>query len=633
MKVMERTGSGPLMTELVRIPVLRKAWDVVAANDAADGTVSASVERFAERLDERLTELSAQLRDGAFDPHPLRRVELDRRGDSPRVLHIPSVRDRVVERALVDVLTSRIDPWLSPHSFAYRPGLGVADACQALVRSRDAGMNVVVRLDVADCFDSLDRDILIASLARRVPEVAILTLVNALLERPRLDGRRLRRSARGAPQGGPLSPLLCNVYLDRFDTELARHGVAVIRYADDIALPCSGAIRAWEVMEMATDSARTLGLELGDDKASVTTFDEGFAFLGEDFTAIYPPEEPLARVREPDRRVLYVQAEGSLVRISKGQVVVSKHDNDLLSVPSSHVGAVVCIGSANVSAGFRSKALGEGIDVVFISRRGRFDGWLQGARLPNARTRRLQYERSGDTEFRLSLARLLVVGKLANQRALLLRYQRREGSDRVVEAAEAIERQARQAERVATIDELMGAEGAGSLAYFSVFAQLLPPWTQWTGRNRNPPKDPANAALSFAYTLLTGEAVAACAVAGLDPVAGFLHGDHGDRPSLALDLMEEFRPVIADTVVMDLLRRNQLQPGHFRSEADRPGVLLTDKGRRLLIGRFEERMLTVFTHVATRKRVAYRRGIYLQAARIAGCIGSGEVRYTPVAWR
>lgn len=612
---------------------LDDAWQTVRRNDAEDGIISRSVEKFAKDAAENLELIRDELRGGGFRPSPLTRVAIPAEGRKDRVLHVPSVRDRIVERALTGLIYQQLDRWFSPWSFAYRPGLGVRDAAAALVFVREAGKSVIIRCDISDCFDSLDRGLLLEALSSRVADEAILGLVDELLERPRLDGRRLYRSAVGAPQGGPLSPLLCNVYMDVFDLEMARRGFPVVRYADDMAIACRNPIESWEALMNAHEVAGSLGLELGDDKTSVTSFKEGFAFLGEDFTNDYPPDEPLYRVREPERRTLFVQSEGAIVRVSKGQVLVSRGDTTLLAVPSSDVGTVVCIGSANVSAGMRSMALRQGINTVFLSRRGNFEGWLQGSRLPNARTRRLQYQRGDDDEFRLELAKRFVTGKLANQRALLLRYQRREKAQELVAAAESLEDSARQVERSESVDEMLGYEGTGAAAYFATFGLLLPPWTEWSGRNRRPPRDPVNAALGFAYALLCSEAVSACSVAGLDPAAGFLHSDDGDRPSLALDLMEEFRALIADSVVMELVRRNRLQLNHFRSEADREAVLLTEKGRKVVIGRFEERMLHMTTHLGTRKRTSYRRAMYIQAARISACIKSGEVQYEAMAWR
>jgi CRISPR-associated protein Cas1 len=142
-----------------------------------------------------------------------------------------------------------------------------------------------------------------------------------------------------------------------------------------------------------------------------------------------------------------------------------------------------------------------------------------------------------------------------------------------------------------------------------------------------------NAALSYGYAVLLGEAISALAAAGLDPAAGFLHADDGNRPSLALDLMEEFRPLIVDATVCELFRRGSLARRHGRVEADRGGVWLTEKGRRALVSGLEDRLLTIAYHVPSGTKTSYRRAIHLQAAQIASDIEAGDVRYRPVTWR
>jgi len=183
------------------------------------------------------------------------------------------------------------------------------------------------------------------------------------------------------------------------------------------------------------------------------------------------------------------------------------------------------------------------------------------------------------------------------------------------------------------LNVLLGVEGAAARSYFKAFGMLLPDDFQFEVRSRRPPMDPVNAALSFGYALLTGEAVSAAALAGLDPSVGFLHGDDDGRPSLALDLMEEFRPLVVDTTVLNLFRRNRLTADHFRSEDGRPGVLFTDEGRRRFLNAFEERMLTVFAHVPSGRRVSYRRGLYLQAVQFSAVLAGSEPAYRPVSWR
>jgi CRISP-associated protein Cas1 len=174
-------------------------------------------------------------------------------------------------------------------------------------------------------------------------------------------------------------------------------------------------------------------------------------------------------------------------------------------------------------------------------------------------------------------------------------------------------------------------EGAAAAVYFSGIAALFPEWAGFQGRNRRPPKDPANSVLSFGYALLLSEAVSAVEQVGLDPTIGVFHTD-GDRPSLALDLMEEFRPLLVDTVAIELFTRGRLSTGDFTEDPGSGAVLMTKPAQRVVVAAFEERLLTPAHHPATDKRTTYRRALTLQARQIAQCL-TGDAVYLPMRWR
>lgn len=175
---------------------------------------------------------------------------------------------------------------------------------------------------------------------------------------------------------------------------------------------------------------------------------------------------------------------------------------------------------------------------------------------------------------------MFVTAKVANQRALLARYLRRSGLPLVIGAVQALEESMEAATTCGDIDALRGVEGAAARVYFQAFGELLPGWCDFKGRSKRPPKDPVNAVLSYLYTVVVGDAIAACLTAGLDPATGFLHDDRGRRPSLACDLIEEFRPVIVDTVALELFRRNSLHPNQFETNEHSGGVAIRGKPAR-----------------------------------------------------
>ena len=191
-----------------------------------------------------------------------------------------------------------------------------------------------------------------------------------------------------------------------------------------------------------------------------------------------------------------------------------------------------------------------------------------------------------------------------------------------------------------TADEVMGLEGAAAAAYFPALGALLPEGLQFGHRTRQPPLDIANAALSFLYTVLLGECVTALYAAGLEPGIGVLHGDDERRPSLALDLMEELRPMVVDQVVLEAVRQQRLNADHGRSEDGRAGVLLTRAGREAVLDAYERRMLQTTRGAIPDFAGTIRRHVYRQAQRLQTAIAeavAGEAldgtSWTGMSWR
>lgn len=609
---------------------LQLAWSSVLSNDEEDGRLAPSVERFAALAHQHLPELGRALLNGSYQPGPFRSVRISDSDGDDRELHLSHVVDRVVERAVAQVLADIIDPLLSPWSFAYRPGMGVREAVRALTDARDSGSTWVVRSDLKSCFDSIDRERLLLDVERVVGDETVVTLVRLLVSRPVRDAGRLFDTSRGVPQGSPLSPLLSNLFLDRLDRGMSERGYIVVRYADDLTVGCESREHAEECLAELRKVCAGMDLALNEEKTAIMSFDEGFAFLGEELSLHYPPTQ-LEGGEAPKRRSVYVCSDGGLVRIEDGQLIVSKGDADLLEVPQSLVGSLALYGSTSLSSGARSFALRENIPVVFLSRRGTYSGVLTPGRRPTPRLIRAQVRTTDDDFFALAFVKCVIRGKLANARALLLRYGHRSKSDRAIKAAQKCLELREQVVDAQSVDIARGLEGAGAAAYWGGFGSLVSAPFVFEGRRARPSKDPVNSALSFGYAVLLGEVVGALHAAGLDPSFGYLHTDQDNRPSLALDMMEEFRPLIIDTTVLSLLRHNGLNDSSFRY--DDGACLLTESGRRRLIAAYEERMLTVFAHVPSGKRVSYRRALLLQAWQASSSISSGNVTYESVSWR
>jgi CRISPR-associated protein Cas1 len=378
--------------------------------------------------------------------------------------------------------------------------------------------------------------------------------------------------------------------------------------------------------------AGALGLRLGEAKTRIEPVAAGIEYLGIRFDRTFP-QRAAAEASAPRSKALYVTRQGAWIGAAGGQIRVrDAGPNELLSVPAEHVGHVVCWGSVAFSAGFRTEALTRDIDVVFLSRRGGYLGRLDSARSHGTELRQEQYRQAGNPEWRLAIARRLVAGKLANQRALLPRRHRRMGTEPCLAAARAIEGRRRASLECQDIPALMGVEGSAAHPYFVALSALLDPAFGFRGRRRRPPPDPVNALLSLGYTPLVRECAGAAAAAGFDPNVGFLHARERARPSLALDLVEEFRAPVVDTAVLEALRGGALGPGDFRYE-DGGACRLTDTGLRRFLGLFEQRMLTTFAHVPSGQRLSYRRAPVPPGSAARRVPAELRDDYRPVSWR
>ncbi|MGH3529673.1 MAG: CRISPR-associated endonuclease Cas1, partial [Pseudonocardiaceae bacterium] len=567
------------------------------------------------------------------EPASLSCVSIPKEDGEHRVLHIPPVADRIVERAILSVLTPLIDPLLGPSSFAYRPGLGVIDAVQEVARLRDEGFSHVLRTDIADCFPNIQVDRLSRMLGVLIPDPGLMAVMNLLLTRPlRGPGRRRNLPGIGLPQGSPLSPIFANLMLEQLDDRVRRAGYPIVRYSDDIAIFATSRDDALEAGRVASAAAEEIGMNLGADKTDAMSFEAGFCFLGEDFGTRYPPVIE-NRIDVPEERTVFVGAAGSRIRIGEGRIIVERDEEELLDVPAGLVARIVCFGPVGVTAGLRNWALSSGVELVLCSQRGRYLGQIVSGHTGRIERLRHQLTAADTPERSLPLARQLIDAKIRKQAVLLRRLMRKDTARALAESVEMMESYADMLPDAGSRDGIMGLEGAAARAYFQAWTACVDPAFGFTGRNRRPPLDVVNSALSFGYAILLSEAVSALVATGLDPGIGFLHADHDGRPSLALDLVEEFRPLIVDQLVMEALRRRRLKPEHGRRDEDRGGVLLTAAGREAIVDAYEHRMLQMTRGALPDFAGTLRRHLYRQAQVLASWVENLTPGYVGLSWR
>jgi RNA-directed DNA polymerase len=276
-----------LYDKVSRSDVLWRAWVAVRSNNGAPGidkTTLAAVEEYG--VTRLLGELASELREGRYRPLPARRVLIPKPGapaGEMRPLSIPPVRDRIVQSALKIVLEPVFEADFLPCSFGFRPRRSAHDALQVLIDECSRGRRWVVETDIASCFSAIPHEELMQAVEERACDQSVLKLLRVILRAGVMEDGQVRRPVTGTPQGGPLSPLMCNVYLHRLDRAWDGHDGALVRFADDLVVMCWSASQAERALARLTDLLASLGLEPKAAKTRIVYLEvggEGFDFLG-----------------------------------------------------------------------------------------------------------------------------------------------------------------------------------------------------------------------------------------------------------------------------------------------------------------------------------------------------------------
>ncbi|PFG73082.1 CRISPR-associated endonuclease Cas4g/Cas1g [Tepidiforma thermophila] len=322
--------------------------------------------------------------------------------------------------------------------------------------------------------------------------------------------------------------------------------------------------------------------------------------------------------REPPARPLYLLGYGTQLRKDGNHFTVTTKDGETTRIRPIDISHVAAFGTVTISTSALHALLAQETPIAWLTRGGRFLGLTSGLMGKNIQLRRRQFTLT-EAEA-LELARAFVIAKIRNQRTLLRRNSRWEINRTLELLADAVAR----ARLAPNSDALRGIEGYAARLYFNAFPAMLrrdlpfTPGDLFRGRNRRPPRDPVNALLSFAYTLLTKDLAVQAQLIGFDPYWGFYHRPKFGRPALALDLAEEFRPLIADSIVITALNNGEITSAHFRRIG--AGYTLTDDGRRTFLRIYERRLEQEITHPRFRYRLSYRRLLDLQPRFLAAVL-------------
>lgn len=343
---------------------------------------------------------------------------------------------------------------------------------------------------------------------------------------------------------------------------------------------------------------------------------------------------------------LYVTTQGAYLARQNEALLVRVEKQTKLRVPVHTLGAIVCFGQVSVSPPLMGLCGERQVAIAFLSERGRFWARVEGPVSGNVLLRREQYRRADDDEAAAEIARAVVIAKIANSRAVLLRGARDRpdgnGAEALTQAAahlatllKRLRRQPGMAGPALVLDTIRGLEGDAARAYFGAFNHLITAQEEdfaFTNRNRRPPVDNINALLSFLYTLLVHDATSAVQAIGLDPAVGYLHRDRPGRPGLALDLIEEFRAFLADRLALSLINRRQIKASGFIA-TETGAVTMDDDTRKAVLVAWQKRKQEEIQHPFLDEKMSVGLLLHAQALLLARRLRGDLDAYPAYIWK
>lgn len=336
---------------------------------------------------------------------------------------------------------------------------------------------------------------------------------------------------------------------------------------------------------------------------------------------------------------LYVMGKNRYLSLDGENVVVLEQQQEIGRVPLHNLQEIITFGYTGASPALMGACAERNIGLSFMTANGRFLARVSGEIKGNVILRKTQYRISENEEESLKIARNFITGKVYNARWVLERavrdYPMRVDGEKLRQKSVYLKNSLKNIQACDTASELLGLEGEAASVYFSVFGELILQQKEtfyFRGRNKRPPLDNVNAMLSFAYSLLAGMCAAALEAVGLDPYVGFYHKDRPGRISLALDMMEEFRSIMADRFVLTLINKRIVKADYF-TKKESGAVILNEDGRKLFLRAWQEKKQEIITHPFLKEKVEWGMVPYVQAMLLARYLRGDLDQYPPFFWK
>ncbi len=652
---------------------LMAAWQLVRQGSRCAGIDGVTPALFAGIAQVEVDRLSLELAQGSYMPLPALGIWVRfRQSARARLVGVSAIRDRIVQRYLLQQVVPIFERSASEHSYAYRIGRSAVMAVQHFWSYLLGTESWIVQTDIKHFFDCICWAILEVQLGCLELEPEWRDGISQQLSQGIVTQGQCLYRRQGLIQGSALSGALANVYLHEFDRRCALAGMRVVRYGDDLAIACESRELAEQILQQIQIWLEELYLTLQPEKTQIHAPGQKWIFLGHYFQG----DKILGTVRDwhpyqrhrhsgtsisklvPKRLLacslnkskveyssvpsnhywsdsmttLYLTDQGSVLRVSQQRFQVFHEQILRCEVPVHQVESVILFGCCHVNQGAARLAFSRQIPIFFLSQKGRYFGRLSPAGQAEVSYLTLQVQKSLDEDLSLSVAEQIVVAKLTNSRVLLQRLNRRHDQAVTATAIADLASLIDLVPRSESVEMLRGYEGQGAKVYFRGLAALMAEPFQFDARTLRPPKDPVNSLLSLGYTLLHDNLYAFVVGVGLHTHFGHLHTPRNHHPALVMDLTEEFRAQVVDSFVVYLINSKILKLEDFTPPDERGGVYLHPDALRKFLKHWEDKLHTEVTHPHTGYKVPYRRCFELQVREYLAWLTGDRDSYRPMVW-
>lgn len=667
------------MEFLITLEQLKAAWGQVRLGTKSAGIDGITVDWFATLADRQLTKIQHQLHQENYNASPALGFYLPKKDGGFRLIGIPIVADRIIQRMLLEEMYFPLEDTFLDCSYAYRPGRNIQMAVQHLYSYYQFQPCWIIKADIMQFFDHLCWALLLTQLEQLQLETMLLQLLEQQLKSGIVvKGKRLN-PGKGVLQGAVLSGALANLYLTEFDRRCLQAGLNLVRYGDDFAIACHSFIEANRILSQIIDWLGELYLKLKPEKTHIYSPDDEFIFLGYRFFQgkVYPPPPPetkagewvisdsgtpyfrrkvrpvklisrppkgcalvkpplikssLAQYWQEQMTTLYVTDQGAYINVHHQQFQVFFQRELRIKVPVNRVSHIVLFGCCNLSHGAVSLALRRRIPIMYLSQKGRYFGRLETEGVAKVEYLSQQVICAQNSQFVRQNAEAIVRAKLHNSRVLLLRLNQRRKLAEVEKAIDSLSMLMESLPKADSMDALRGYEGKGANFHFQALGKLFNETFAFEKRTKRPPTDPVNSLLSLGYTLLSQNVNSFIQAVGLHTHFGNLHVPRDNHPALVSDLMEEFRALIVDSLVVYVVNSKIVTPENFTAPDFQGGVYLLPDTLKKFLKHWEEKLQTEVLHPNTGYKATYRRCLELQVREYIAClVGDVEV-YRPMTW-